>query len=574
MPPAGKEPPTMVASEAPTTPTETTPTKMRLMTAHARLLRNTPYANPNSSAEAIRPVRSSRLLMSWTRSIMKPHTSPPLLAAFTYTLLAAMILARQGFAREPEEGGTDVVERWGMFELEFTGPQDGNPFLDVELKAQFTHNALIYESDGFYDGNGVYRIRFMPDQEGEWRYVTESNHPGLNSLTGAFACVEASQGNHGPVRVSDQLHFAYQDGTPFYGIGTTAYCWELESDYDQTLQTLGKSPFNKVRFMPFPHRGNQLPIRPFEGSNNDWNFYRPNPDFWRFFEGSVHDLLKLGIEADVIFFHPYDRGEFGLDGMSREEAAFYVHYVTTRLAAYRNVWWSMANEYDLIKSRSISEWEELAAVVAKADPYDHLHSIHCLPHRRYPHWDSPWVTHVSYQGHDPENISDMVRLYGKPVILDEYGYEGNLRPSWGQLSAEESTRRFWVAVVSGGYATHGDAFRQNMFFWKGGTFSGSSHTRIAFLRSILANSQIAGLKPMDGAQIQRAAAGKDGEYYLFYFGVDRPASETFHLPTGHAYRIDVIDTWNMTITPLQGRYEGTFEIELPGKPYIAVRMRK
>lgn len=474
-----------------------------------------------------------------------------------------------------DEGDIDMVERWGIFALELTGPQDGNPFLNVQLRARFEQAGRTIESGGFYDGDGIYRVRFMPDEPGEWQYVTESNHPELSGITGSFTCVEASEGNHGPVRVSDGMYFAYEDNTPFYCIGTTAYCWELEPDYDQTLQTLGKSAFNKVRFTPFPHSGNQLPVKPFEGSNHDWDFYRPNPAFWRFFEKSIHDLLELGIEADVIFFHPYDRGAFGLQEMSHEEARFYVHYVTTRLAAYRNVWWSMANEYDLIKTRSISEWEELAEVVAEADPYGHLHSIHCLPHRPYPKWSSPWVTHVSYQGHDLENIRDMRKFYKKPVIFDEYEYEGNLRAHWGQLSAQESSRRFWVAIINGGYATHGDAFSQNMFFWKGGTFSGTSHTRIAFLKSILEDSQLLGLEPIENSQTQQyAAAGKAGEYYLFYFGVDRPTSWTFQFPAGNVYQVDVIDTWEMTITPLEGRFEGTFEIELPGKSYIAVRIRK
>jgi len=36
---------------------------------------------------------------------------------------------------------------------------------------------------------------------------------------------------------------------------------------------------------------------------------------------------------------------------------------------------------------------------------------------------------------------------------------------------------------------------------------------------------------------------------LCYFGVHQPAEMAFDLPTGKRYRVEVIDTWNMTITP-------------------------
>lgn len=40
------------------------------------------------------------------------------------------------------------------------------------------------------------------------------------------------------------------------------------------------------------------------------------------------------------------------------------------------------------------------------------------------------------------------------------------------------------------------------------------------------------------------------------------------------YHVDVIDTWNMTVKRLPGTYEGAFLIDLPGIPYMAVRLTK
>ena len=62
--------------------------------------------------------------------------------------------------------------------------------------------------------------------------------------------------------------------------------------------------------------------------------------------------MELGIEADLIVMHPYDRWGFSM--MSKEEDDLYWKYVIARFAAYRNVWWSLANEYDLMPQKSLA----------------------------------------------------------------------------------------------------------------------------------------------------------------------------------------------------------------------------
>ena len=88
------------------------------------------------------------------------------------------------------------TEQWGIFELSLTGSAAGNPFLDVQFSAHFSYKHRTIEVDGFYDGDGVYRVRFMPDVQGEWRYVTHSNLAELNGKAGNFTCVAPSADNH------------------------------------------------------------------------------------------------------------------------------------------------------------------------------------------------------------------------------------------------------------------------------------------------------------------------------------------------------------------------------------------
>ncbi|HJZ55401.1 MAG TPA: DUF5060 domain-containing protein, partial [Gemmataceae bacterium] len=72
------------------------------------------------------------------------------------------------------------VEQWGLFELTLRGPAGGNPFVDVELSATFTRGDRQIRVSGFYDGDGTYRVRFMPEAPGGGSYTTASNRPELD----------------------------------------------------------------------------------------------------------------------------------------------------------------------------------------------------------------------------------------------------------------------------------------------------------------------------------------------------------------------------------------------------------
>ena len=146
------------------------------------------------------------------------------------------------------------IERWDIFEFALDGPSTGNPFVDVQVGAKFRYKHREFVVDGFYDGEGVYRVRLMPDMVGEWSYETVSNVDALNGKRGSFTCTEATAGNHGPVAVHNKFHFAYADGTPHVSVGTTCYAWAHQGDEleELTLDTLRHAPFNKMRMCVFP----------------------------------------------------------------------------------------------------------------------------------------------------------------------------------------------------------------------------------------------------------------------------------------------------------------------------------
>ncbi len=472
--------------------------------------------------------------------------------------------------------GADV-ERWGLYEVTLAGPAAGNPFVEVQVGARFSLKNRVVDVDGFYDGAGTYRVRFMPDALGEWTYTTRSNRESLSGKSGSFRCVSPSSKNHGPVVVRNTFHFGYADGAPYFPVGTTSYAWAHQGDKleAQTLETLRSAPFNKIRMCVFPkdyaYNKNEPVYYPFPRDVSGVNDYaRFDVEFFRHFEKRVGQLMELGIEADLILFHPYDR--WGYQKMPAEVDDRYLRYVVARLAAYRNVWWSMANEWDFMKSKTQADFDRYFKIVQASDPYQHLRSIHngtvIYDHAK------PWVTHASIQSSELEKIPEWLKAYGKPVVMDECQYEGNIPRRWGNISAQEMVRRFWLGTAQGAYVGHGETYidpRDILWWGKGGVLHGESPARIAFLRKIIETFPAEGLNPIPNPKM--ASAYREGVDYLFYLDAHQPAEWEFELPSAVKFRAEVIDPWGMTVTAVDGRFSGKFTMGLPGKPYLAIRFR-
>jgi hypothetical protein len=514
------------------------------------------------------------------------------------TLSAALLVVLTCLSCVLHAAQPDTVEQWDIYEIALQGPADGNPFADVQLSAVFDNGARRVAVPGFYDGDGIYRIRFMPDQQGRWRYETRANRWELTNQTGDFTVTPPGKRNHGPVRVHNTYHFAFADGTPYKPIGTTIYNWldAPEQMQEQTLQTLAASPFNKARMLmtqqPKPYANKYPPVRwPFAGKPpREWDFTRFDPEFFRHYEKRLGQLRDLGVEADLILFNPY--GRWGFETMTAQNDDRYVRYVVARFAAFRNVWWSLANEYDFLRTKTDADWDRLGRLVQQSDPYNHLRSIH--NGRQLFDQGKSWITHASIQNGVAVQSAASAEIYRdvwrKPVVYDEVKYEGDSSYRWADLTGQEMVHRFWSGTVGGTYVGHGDYFNtagNDSWTSFGGKLRGESAPRLAFLRRVLEEGPAAGLDPID-LWNDPDTAGQAGEYYLTYFGRTAQASWDFQLykrgvTDGMRFKVDVIDTWNMTVTPIEGAFvtqrkddyhfvdAKARSVLLPGKPGIAVR---
>jgi len=420
-----------------------------------------------------------------------------------------------------------------MMEMIFQAPEPEGCHVDVDLVAEIIGPDGEKNIKGFYAGQGIYKIRFLPEKAGKYLYTIR----GVVSEKGTLTVTESDEGYHGVVR-AEGIHFKYQDGKNFVGFGTTVYALAHQKDeiINQTMDTLSKRPFNKVRMCLFPKHYNynhnepmNYAFRPLSGKENCvfteenkdvymketvWDVHHPDFTFWDSFEKRLQQLFDLGIQVDLILFHPYDR--WGFSTMSRKDNLTYLDYVIWRLAAYPNIWWSLANEYDLCFAKSMDD----SAVI----------------------W---WAKGGKLIGESPERIAFLRKIVDSfPGPLEAYptGISKVLSMPQEQMKAmmvyvSDEMRCFGAALMSM------DSLEMN--------------------------------RHMDSETEYTGHVGD--EVILYYCDVSCYARRVIELPAGRRYRIEVIDTWNMTRETIAEHVSGqgeqsTYEVrmQLPAKEYMAI----
>ena len=529
--------------------------------------------------------------MSTSITINRRRPGGPLAFVSQITVLVSALFLGATLVSAQTPVFAPQVEMWGLQEVTLHSGRDyTNPFTEVQLRCRFRSGTKEVLVDGFYDGHGTWKVRFMPEAQGSWSFTTISSDPDLNQKTGSFQVTAPGTGNHGPVRVSDKYHFRYADDTEYFLLGTTTY-GGVGGDSRNRLRTnnrLSHSPFNKTRFMLLMGFGGG--IRPFEAAaDGTLDYKRPKPEYYTRVESSLRDLQTLGVEADVIFFTPYDSRPEGLSNMGAENDEAYLRYAVSRLAAFRNVWWTMSNEFEL--NRAPKDWNKLGTMVSQIDPYEHLLGIHNCCMAFFDN-SQPWVTHSILQDITMQRLTAEMRnnawleldarKIGKPVVVDEYGYEGNNGRTWGSFSAREIVDMHWAITLAGAYASHGETYAGGS---PTGVLVGDSPERLGFLKKIMTEAPYREMEPAADIATEPSphfsVLAKRGSYYLImfwppresatwnigFFGPATPSKPLPAKPRGDGplstpvpdtefalgegvFRVDLIDPWAMEVTTL------------------------
>ncbi len=147
------------------------------------------------------------------------------------------------FTGEAEQ--TLSAETWRMVELAFESEKTyADPFSDVTIDLSLYGNGRLYTVPCFWDGENIWRARFVCPAAGTWQCKTvcsDTSNDALHGRTAEVNCAEYKGDldiyKHGFVTTRyGEKYLTYDDGTPFYYLGDTH--WELSSESYEMVEAL------------------------------------------------------------------------------------------------------------------------------------------------------------------------------------------------------------------------------------------------------------------------------------------------------------------------------------------------
>ncbi len=274
--------------------------------------------------------------------------------------LAILLLPLMGFAAAK----MTVVPKWHRFDYALKSSiVYTNPLQSATLTARFVgplgdvHTVL-----GFWDGDRTWRVRFAPDQPGEWHFETtcsDAANSGLNGQRGSLLCSAAIGGSrfeeHGPVRVArDHEHLEHADGTPFFWLADTVWNGALLSEpkeWDAYTQIRASQRFTAAQWAVTPgedYKG-ESPITGFPEQVG------VNPEAFRRLDAKVDMLSHAGLLSAILPILELQTNSLSLH---EDQAVLFIKYVVARYGADPVVWLHTL-QWDYNLQGSFNRWRNI-----------------------------------------------------------------------------------------------------------------------------------------------------------------------------------------------------------------------
>lgn len=260
---------------------------------------------------------------------------------FARAFIATLDAIEAGHVTAPAEKPAVTVPCWKMHEFELHGRSHvDNPFRDAALVGEFTSPSgemLIVE--GYHDGGDTWRLRFMPDEEGPWRYLLRGE--GVELLVrGSLRCVAPQSHGFIGIHPDNPYAFTYSDGTPFFPMGDTCYGLYTDSPITpalrtQYLNTRRSQRFNFVRLgvIHRPTHGQTDPTYwPWGGTPENPDLDRLNPQFFRGLDAVLAEMQAVGMNAELIVLNYYQRPFKNVRAWTPRRQRQWLRYITAFLA--------------------------------------------------------------------------------------------------------------------------------------------------------------------------------------------------------------------------------------------------
>ena len=279
-----------------------------------------------------------------------------------------------------------------------------NPFADVALDVAFTApSGQVFVMPTFYDGDGVWRVRFNPGEAGGWT-AQLSSRPANPDFGTRFDFEVADAKAPGFLRATPGEAWGFRDesGAPVFISGDTTYdlfgMHYCGGDAEGFLRRRKEQGFNLFRtrlhvsyFHP-PHGTFDWQTKrmwPWGGSNTAPRFDLFNLDWFRSVDVSValvEEIGGLGLEMIMEgwgFEFPFNHRTW----FTAEWEALWMRYLIARYDAYTCVWfWTPLNEYEYYPNGdwhwtpTADRWAlRIGRWIKETAPHGHVLSMHNGP---------------------------------------------------------------------------------------------------------------------------------------------------------------------------------------------------
>jgi hypothetical protein len=247
------------------------------------------------------------------------------------------------------------AQRWQKYELSFTSSVEyENPVQDLKtMEVTFVSPTGIMKTvNGFWDGDNIWKVRFMPGETGIWTYNTKCSdvkNSGLDNQTGSFKCRKGvSEKNifiHGPVfNPPGTFYLAHNDGTPFFWLACTAWNGALKStdqEWDIYLRQRVENNYTVVQFVTTQWRGcdkSSDGLVAFKGCGK----ISINPEFFRLIDRKIDRINDYGLVAAPVILWALQTGN-GKElspgyYLPDDQAILLARYIVARYGANHVVW--------------------------------------------------------------------------------------------------------------------------------------------------------------------------------------------------------------------------------------------
>ena len=374
------------------------------------------------------------------------------------------------------------VPLWGRWERAFEADPRTNPDPSIGLIVRLTSpSGKRHKVSAFWDGGRTWRVRFMPDEVGKWRFRTIAypDYAGLNSRRGTFICRVTKDNNrflqHGALRVSsDGSHLEHADGTPFFWLGDTAWNGALmskTSDWDKYLNDRVAKKFTAIQFVTTQWRTAPTNLEgevAFTGKDN----LQINPAFFKRMDARIDALNARGLLAVPVLLWAIKGNENPGWYLPEDQAILLEKYLVARYGAHHVVWIPAGDS--MYREANGERWRRICRAVFDGEQHApvvmHTNSLQSYIET---YKDEKWLDIIGYQSGHGDNDAAFNRIHSGPIAKEakqfttrpfinlEPPYEDHIAYNSKQRHSDYSVRRasYWslLNAPSAGltYGAHG-----------------------------------------------------------------------------------------------------------------------